>query len=74
MDWDIEAKGDEVVVGLRLRDFWVTVLDLDTKFLEPAINADLQNDAIFDLKISHNRKFRFSFLTQRNGTSEESYL
>lgn len=47
MDWEAEAKGDEVVVGgLRLRDFWVTILDLDTKFLEPAINADLQNDAI----------------------------
>lgn len=42
-----EAKGAEVVVvGLRLRYFWVTILDLDTKFLEPLNSADLQSDAI----------------------------
>lgn len=50
MDWETEAKWDEVVVvvGLRLMHFWVTVLDLDTKFLEPLIRNDLQTDAISD--------------------------
>lgn len=72
MDWDIEAKGDEVVVGLRLRDFWVTVLDLDTKFLEPAINADLQNDAISDLKILHKTKLSFFSLEWESKGEEEN--
>ena len=59
MDWETEPKGAEVVVvGLRLRYFWVTILDLDTKFLEPLISADLQSDAISGTKESQGETMK----------------